>query len=118
MISCSLQGGLGNQMFQISATVALSLRNKCEYGINLNNCYTPNQGHLANIYSDTIFKKVNKLDNYSFSNSYNEPNFSYNEIPYQSDLLIRGYFQSEKYFEDYKNEIKDLFFLNELFSIF
>jgi len=113
MISCSLQGGLGNQMFQISATVALSLRNKCEYGINLNNCYTPNQGHLSNIYSDTIFKKVNKLDNYSFSNYYNEPNFSYNEIPYQSDLLIRGYFQSEKYFEVYKNEIKDLFYFSE-----
>jgi len=105
MISCSLQGGLGNQMFQIAATVALSLRNNGEYGINLNICYTPNQGRLANVYSETIFKNINKTDNYSFSNSYNELNFSYNEIPYQSNLLIKGYFQSEKYFEDYKNEI-------------
>ena len=113
MISCSLQGGLGNQMFQIAATVALSLRNKSEYGINLNICYTPNQGHLANKYFDTIFKNVIKSDNYSFSNFYQEPKFSYTEIPYQDDLLIRGYFQSEKYFEEFKEEITKLFYLSE-----
>jgi hypothetical protein len=113
MISCSLQGGLGNQMFQIATTVALSLRNNGEYGINLNICYTPNQGHLANKYFDTIFKNVIKSDNYSFSNFYYEPNFSYNEIPYQDNLLIRGYFQSEKYFQDYENEIKKLFYFSD-----
>jgi hypothetical protein len=113
MISCSLQGGLGNQMFQIAATVALSLRNKSDYGINLDICYTPNQGNLANKYYDTIFKNINKSNNYVFTNFYHEPKFSYTEIPYQDDLLIRGYFQSEKYFEDYTTEIKNLFHISE-----
>lgn len=113
MISCSLQGGLGNQMFQIAALVALSLRNNDTYEINLNNCYTQNQGHLASKYSDTIFKNINKSDNYSFTNFYHEPSFCYKEIPYQNDLLIRGYFQSEKYFEDFKDEIKNLFHFSD-----
>jgi hypothetical protein len=113
MISCSLQGGLGNQMFQIAATVALSLRNNDIYEINLNICNTPNQGRNANQYFDTIFKKLNKSDNYEFVNFYNEPKFSYNEIPYQSNLLIKGYFQSEKYFEDFKENIKELFYFSD-----
>jgi hypothetical protein len=113
MISCSLQGGLGNQMFQIATTVALSLRNNTSYEINLNICNTPNQGRNANQYSNTIFKKLNKSDNYKFIKFYNEPNFNYNEIPYQPDLLIRGYFQSEKYFEDFKENIKELFYFSD-----
>lgn len=117
MISCSLQGGLGNQMFQIATTVALSLRNNTSYEINLNICDTPNQGRNANQYSNTIFKKLNKSNNYKFINFYNEPNFNYNEIPYQPDLLIRGYFQSEKYFEDYKNNIKDLFHFSDEYKL-
>lgn len=113
MISCSLQGGLGNQMFQIAATVALSLKNNDTYGINLDICYTPNQGNLANKYSNSIFKKINKSNNYSFTNFYQEPKFSYTEIPYQTNLLLRGYFQSEKYFVDYKEQIKNLFHFSE-----
>lgn len=113
MISCSLQGGLGNQMFQIAATVSLSLENNDDYGINLDICYTPNQGNLASKYSDTIFKNINKSNNYAFTNFYQEPNFCYSEIPYQTDLLLRGYFQSEKYFVNYKKQIKNLFYFSE-----
>lgn len=113
MISVNLQGGLGNQMFQIAAIVALSLRNNDEYGIDINKCFTPNQGNTANKYSNTIFKNIKKIDDFKFENFYREIKFSYDKIPYKKNLLIDGYFQSEKYFEDYKKDIKELFYFSE-----
>ena len=113
MISCVLQGGLGNQMFQIAATVGTSLKYGIPYGINLNNCYTPNQGFTANKYTNTFFKNVKTIDNQNHNTVYNEPKFSFDEIPNQDKLLIKGYFQSERYFLDYKNEIKNLFYISE-----
>lgn len=113
MVSCFLQGGLGNQMFQISATVAYSLKHNIPYGINLNDCYTPNQGFTSNKYTNTIFKNINKIEHQNCNNFYIEPKFSFDEIPHQEDVIIKGYFQSEKYFGEFKNEIKNLFYFSE-----
>ncbi len=109
MISCRLQGGLGNQLFQIAATHALALRNNDISGFNLNNCHTPLQGNPSNKYRENILKNINEINHYTFKNIYFEPKFSYNEIPYSDDLVLQGYFQSELYFNDFKNEIIDLF---------
>jgi hypothetical protein len=113
MVSCFLQGGLGNQMFQISATVSFALKHNISYGINLDDCYTPNQGFTSNKYSNSIFKNLKTTDKKFYTNTYYEPNFSFNEIPYSDDLQLKGYFQSEKYFKEYKNEIKNLFYFSE-----
>lgn len=109
MISCFLQGGLGNQMFQIATTISHALRNNVEYGINLNLCNTPNQGKLASTYSNTIFSKVHKINHNQFYNIYDEPKFSYTPIPFEDNTILRGYFQSSKYFDDYKDFIINLF---------
>ncbi len=109
MISCKLQGGLGNQLFQIATTYALALRNNDVCGFDFNNCYTPLQGHSSLKYKDTILSKVNKVNNYNFRHFYNEPRFGYEELPYTKDLFLNGYFQSDKYFDDYRKEILDLF---------
>jgi len=37
----------------------------------------------------------------------------YNEIPFYPNIVIDGYFQSEKYFKDYRNEIVELFSLKK-----
>jgi hypothetical protein len=109
MISCKLQGGLGNQMFQISAAHALALRNNDLACFNLSTCYTPLQGNEANMYSDTLFSKLCNTKNLNIEKIYNEPKFSFDEIKYEDNLQLNGYFQSEKYFSDYKKEIIDLF---------
>jgi hypothetical protein len=109
MISCNLQGGLGNQLFQIAATHALALKNGYESAFNLRNCYTPAQGNAANNYKNTIFSKLNLFESHEFKNRYIEPSFSYHELPNVDDLLLTGYFQSERYFKEYENEIKELF---------
>ena len=40
---------------------------------------------------------------------YLEPHFAYSTIPYHDNMEIRGWFQSEKYFIDHKEQIIDLF---------
>jgi hypothetical protein len=109
MISCKLQGGLGNQMFQISAAYALALRNDDLACFNLNNCYTPLQGNEAHIYSESLFSNLCNTKNLNIEKIYTEPKFSFDEIKYEENLSLNGYFQSERYFLDYKDEIIDLF---------
>lgn len=112
MISCKLQGGLGNQLFQIAAAHALALRNNDVSGFNFNNCYTPQQGHTSNKYRDSFLSKVNEINDFKFEHYYNELRFGYDEISYRENLLINGSFQSEKYFIDYKETIKNLFYVD------
>ena len=115
MITSKLQGGLCNQMFQIAAAHSLAISNNDITGFNFNDCYTPNQGFSAIKYKKTLFKNINEIPDYNgFINNYIEPNFSFNKIPYANNLILKGYFQSEKYFKNNKKEIIDLFFINPI----
>lgn len=109
MISAVLKGGLGNQLFQIATTYALALRNNDIACFNLETCYTPLQGKPSYNYKTNILNKVNNVTDFIYSGKYNEPKFSYQELPYSKNVLLDGYFQSEKYFIDFKEEIIDLF---------
>lgn len=112
MISCNLQGGLGNQMFQIAATSSLAITNGDTFAFNFNLCNTPNQGNPSTKYTNTIFKKINSYNFFQFDSVYYEPSFSYKKIPYSKNLLLNGYFQSDKYFHNNLDFIKKLFILN------
>jgi len=112
MISVRLQGGLGNQMFQIASAVSLAISNNDTYSFNFDDCFTPNQGNKSSKYVDNIFKNIPSYNNYTFDKIYNEPKFSFSEIPYEKNLLLNGYFQSEKYFKKNSSDIKKLFTLN------
>ena len=68
MISCNLQGGLGNQLFQIAAAKSLSIDAADDFSIEPERCYTPNQGHKSERYSKNIFKKIDKLGIFKSSN--------------------------------------------------
>lgn len=109
MISCNLQGGLGNQMFQIAATYALAKRNNDTALFNFETCHTPLQGNPSLKYKGNILHKVPNSTEIKTSVVYHEPSFGYNELPYAPNLLLNGYFQSEKYFEDCKEDIKKMF---------
>lgn len=113
MISSHLQGGLGNQMFQISAAHALALRNNTTSCFDLDTCHTPLQGNQSTKYRNNIFSKINNVNVMYWRGVYNETKFSYDELPNLPELVLNGYFQSEKYFSDYKKEIIDLFDMSE-----
>lgn len=92
MITCTLQGRLGNQMYQIAATIGTALKYNVPYSIpknTLNDMFPVYFDHLPCLPWDP--RKTR-----SFHESKNE----YVPIEYSGGALkLNGYFQSYKYFE-------------------
>ncbi len=109
MIVSNIKGGLCNQMFQIAAGYAHAQRCGTFFGINYDMQHNCIQGYPPTKYKDTLYKDILTTDGVP-ETVYHEPKFEYVPIPKtQKDMLIDGYFQSEKYFADYKDEVRDLF---------
>jgi hypothetical protein len=90
-------GRLGNQLFQIAATVAVATKHNDNYvfppwayekNFNLHDCF-----------SNNIFANAE---------TYREPTFNYSRIPYKKNIDLSGFFQSEKYFLDCQDLIQSL----------
>ena len=113
MIIPFIQGGLGNQMFQIAAAFSLATEVDDDFCLVEGQHHLPLQGTKIDNYRNNIFKKINftSYDSIKFSEFkiYQEPKFSFSLIPKQKNLLLHGYFQSEKYFKSYEKEIRNLF---------
>ena len=113
MITTILNGGLGNQLFQIAVAYALAEDNNDECAFNFDRTVV-HQGNSPLKYENNLYSKLNKLPlNWTPSTIYAEPRFNYERIPYKDELKLIGYFQSEKYFSRYKVELTSLF-LNDV----
>lgn len=102
-----IMGQLGNQFFLIAAATSLALDNdaipifpslKTETDFNVPLNYEKLFYHLN---ADHPEKDVKYY--------YLEPKFTYSPIPYRPNMLIRGWFQSDKYFRHHEKEIQELF---------
>ena len=117
MIYCNLKGGLGNMMFQMAATLSMSIEKNDTYSFPnlfdqlnyLNNDLMYNPGlNYANDYLK-IFKYVNTSPINGSPIIINFP-FHYEKIEFNFDsVIIDGFFQSEKYFKNNKKEILKFF---------
>jgi len=113
MITCDLVGpsnigncpnfGLGNQMFQVATLLSLAKDND-DIAI-FPKISNPDFGG----YHDNIFREVNSYypDDALTIYIYEEPEFSYTELPYIKGCCYNGYFQSEKYFSHNREYILD-----------
>jgi hypothetical protein len=116
MLTCYLQGGLGNQLFQIFATISYALTHKKMFSFT-------KQKHLdskRNTYWDSFLSPLSRFtkdDVYRQQKIFklSEIEFSYNELPYKAEdnILLYGYFQSEKYFINHIDIIMLLIKLKE-----
>jgi hypothetical protein len=110
-ITTNHQGGLCNVLFKLSATISLAIDNKVDYIFSkefIRWGYDPDYER----YKTNILRNVDFIDVLPETYiTYNEPNFSYNEINYTigTNLLLSGYYQSEKYFKNNKDVILNLF---------
>jgi hypothetical protein len=101
-----LRGGLGNQLFQIAAAYNFALKNN--YELVLQDVY---QIGDRTTYYNNLFVNLKKYIGIVNGTWYNEnPHFEYVEIPdYKTDMVISGYFQSEKFFKENEKQVRELF---------
>jgi len=109
-------GGLGNQLFQIFATIAYGIRNRRKFIFPYSE--TLNIGISRNTYWDSFLNMLKPIttfnEKHGFTNNdlmqfqrLREFAFHYHFIPNLQEnlLLLTGYYQSYKYFENEKNTI-------------
>uniref|UniRef100_A0A6C0EW09 Alpha-1,2-fucosyltransferase n=1 Tax=viral metagenome TaxID=1070528 RepID=A0A6C0EW09_9ZZZZ len=104
MITCNLNGGLGNQLFQIFATIAYSLLYKIPFGF----LYKESLGGRFHNRPTYWHSFLSSLANFNYESiptmlPLREQNFMYNELPSpvalkSENIVLSGYFQSYKYF--------------------
>jgi len=105
MITCHLMGGLGNQIFQIFATISYAIKTRNAFKFTNATSLGGNGCTLRNTYWDTFFHKLKHFTTDEFPKMVmiKEHDFMYNNLPFFTDndrnLLLYGYFQSYKYFE-------------------
>jgi hypothetical protein len=139
MIVVKLQGGLGNQMFQYAFGRALSLKHQTPFYLDTSffnehreerNNFTPRTFELnifdiqASIASEEQIKrfrqksflsKIKRKIGLTGNKTYHEKTFAYNSLTVhlQPPVYLEGYWQSDKYFSEYKKWILQDFTFNK-----
>ena len=117
MITCKLMGGLGNQLFQIFATISYAIDNNCPFFLKNDKVLHENENTTTrytywNSFLKTLTPYLSNSD--GFTQLYREPSFRYSKINkvvhHNEILLLYGYFQSPMYF--HHNAINILSLLN------
>ena len=100
-----VNGGIGNQMFKIFATISYYIDNCQNYVL-----YTVGDNGYRKYYWDTLFSNISHKTSTGtyIADKYEAPYFHYKEIPVSNgnDILLEGYYQSPKYFEKNINKIR------------
>jgi len=90
-------GRMGNQLFQMATTIGHAMRNKDDYTF-------PTWSYMKDFNIPiTKFKKVIP------GKKYEEPHYHHAPIPYWRNMDLHGYFQSEKYWQEFSQSIKQMF---------
>jgi hypothetical protein len=109
MITCNLKGGLGNQLFQIFAIIAYSLKHSKPFKF----VYTDLVPSITPRYSywESFLKSLKAFTISAYPSINTQiiryPDMDYRELPSPSSehTIFDGYFQSYKYFEERQGDI-------------
>jgi hypothetical protein len=101
-VTLRYSGRTGNQLFQAATAYALAKRNGAQvlYPCKNKSKYT----------SEPTLKLEPQYNGEQIKLTYEEPkDFTYQPIPFTPDMELIGYFQTEKHFVDYREDILKLF---------
>jgi hypothetical protein len=123
MIFCELKGGLANMLFQIAGASSIAYDNNTPASfpnldlhlnyLNADSQYNPNLKHAIEYKKLDIFKNLCTVNCSHYDRVYDYP-FEYKNINLEgNNILIRGFFQSEKYFKHNEEYIRNIFKLND-----
>ncbi len=120
MITCNLMGGLGNQIFQIFATISYAIKSKSPFKFMNVESLGGGSTTVRNTYWNTFFSNMRPflMSSMPAVTVIRESGFPYNELPVREminrDILIYGYFQSYKYFKDNYDVICRMIGINKM----
>ncbi|MBI2743552.1 MAG: alpha-1,2-fucosyltransferase [Chlamydiales bacterium] len=101
-VIANIYGQLGNNLFQVAAASALAWDN----GVDP---YFPSFRSSSPVYQRVFFRVNRRPPHQNISFEWNEPSYAYTPIPYQPNMRMIGYFQSEKYFAHHRERLLELF---------
>lgn len=118
MITVLINGGLGNQLFQVFAALAAAIRNgdTCYFLYTLRDASGKRATYwntlLHSLTPMTVLSTQANVQRFMQLPVHQEPAFRYNKLPGKTamnatPLKLVGYFQSDKYFADVRDEIYD-----------
>ena len=104
-VTCKLYGGLGNQLFQVFATIAYSLRHNIEFLFE----YTPNLGK-RNTYWNTFLSSIidhtaTNIPDATLVDQGGHGFVNLREPLPNENIMLNGYFQSYLFFDDHSKTI-------------
>ena len=112
MITCNLMGGLGNQLFQIFATISYAIKSGNQFKFLSLEKLGSGSTTIRYTFWNTFFSNLRQFLVNELPQSLHlikEKEFSYNELPIYEminrNVMIYGYFQSYKYFKENYNII-------------
>lgn len=117
MITCELAGGIGNQLFEIANTYALSRYCDVSFGIIDRHFGGAGTGSHPSKYYSNLFQRIPRIQMNHPRRIFKEQGWTYTPIHDTVKSLLRpntilqlnGYFQSDQYFLDYAKDIRQLF---------
>ena len=106
MITCNLMGGLGNQIFQIFATISYAIKSHNNFKFLALDKLGEGSTTVRYTFWEKFFLNLKPFLIHNLPNLHyciKENGFPYNELPIEKminkDIILSGYFQSYKYFE-------------------
>lgn len=114
LVSCSIMGGLANQLFEVANVLAYARRHGCIPVFDTSVTESPSMIRPKPTYWDTVFSRAVALaDGMVFDESrprvYSDPSYEFAVIPDdEGDTMFWGHYLSYKYFHDCREYILEL----------
>jgi len=105
IVSATLYGGLGNQLFQIAATISFALKHSADFVFK----YEKNLGKRPTYWTNFLHKLLNKTSDTFLPIGYHTITESEYNTAVSNRVLLDGYFQSHFFFNDYNAQLFQLF---------
>jgi len=114
MLTCYLQGGLGNQLFQIFTTISYALTHKRPFAFTKQQQLDTKRSTYWHSFLSPLAKFTQTI-NYNHFLKISEKSFTYNKLPTSTAecIVLYGYFQSPHYFDSHAEAIFRLIRLDE-----
>jgi hypothetical protein len=117
IITCNLEGGVGNQLFQIANAYALSRHFDTSFCLIDQQFVGAGTGSHPSKYYTSLYEKIQRFNTEKPLTTFREPTWTYTSVldsvrpllQPNTILQLIGYFQSDAYFLNYSSEIKELF---------